>query len=185
MRRAVLGTAALLLCAGFLGLLPKSREPEELTLLTQVAVDREGARVVVTALAGARWAEDEEPQIMEGKGSSLDEAFAALENSPLRRPYLGQVETLLVGPGEKLDELLPFVLNHRALKTDMILYAIVGGSAGKALTVWAEETKGASPPQDPDAVTVGEALADMTQGRSLNLAPLTLDGDQLVWEGAA
>ena len=185
MRRAVLGAAALFLCAGLLGLLPQSREPEELTLLTQVAVDREGERVRVTALAGARWTEDEEPRIVKGEGATLAEAFAALEDSPLRRPYLGQVETLLVGQGETLDELLPFVLNHRTLKTDIILYTIVGGSAGDALEVWAKETKGASPPQDPDAVTVGEALADMTQGRALNPHALTLDGERLVWEGTA
>lgn len=182
MRRVVWGTAALLLCAGFLGLLPKGREPEELTLLTQVAVDRAGNQVMVTALAGARATEDEEPEILEGEGASLDEAFAALADSPLRQPYLGQVETLLVGPGEELEELLPFVLNHRALKTDITLYIIVGGSAGDALEAWAEETKGASPPQDPGAVTVGEALADLTQGRPVDVPALTLDKDRLVWE---
>lgn len=184
MRRVVLGTAALLLCAGLLGLLPKSREPEELTLLTQVAVDRVGDRVMVTALAGARVTEDEEPEIMEGEGSTLEEAFASLEDSPLHRPYLGQVETLLAGPGEELGELLPFVLNHRALKTDITLYIIVGGSAGDALEIWAEETKGASPPQDPHAVTVGEALAALTQGRPMEVPALTLDEDRLVWEGS-
>lgn len=183
MSRMVLGATVLLLCAGALGLLPQSREPEELTLVTQVAVDRTEGRVMVAALAGARAAEGEEPEIRKGEGANLAEAFAALEDSPLYRPYLGQVETLLVGPGERLEELLPFVLDHRELKTDITLYKVEKGSAGEALEGWAGETKGESPPRDSHAVTVGETLADLTQGRETNVPVLTLDGDRLIWEG--
>lgn len=176
MRQEVLWTAALLLCFGLLGFLPRGQEPEELTLLTELAVDRREGAIGVTALVGVRATEDEEPELLTGEGPALTVAVAALEDSPLRRPYLGQVETLLVGKSleGELEEVLHFVLEHRELKTDSTLY-IVEGDAGALLEAWAGETAGKTRPKDPSAVTVGEALARLSQGRPVRVPVLALD----------
>lgn len=180
--------AALLLFvvgAAGLGLLPQGRELEELTLLTRLAVDRTGETVTVTALVGARAAEGEEPTFLTGTGPSLAEAVAALEDSPLRHPYLGQTETLLVGEGEELEEVLAFVLDHGEMKTDATLY-IVEESAGELLAAWGAEVQGETLPKDPAAVTVGEALAGLTQGRAVAPPVLALDREgRVVYRGGA
>lgn len=192
MKRMVAAVAGALLLAGALGILPQSREPEELTLLTRLSLDRREDLVRVAGLAGARAAEDEKPELLTGEGADLVRAVAQVDRSPLRRPYLGQAETLLVGEeaAGDLETVLKFILEHRELKTDITLYIIVGAPAEEALKSWAEETRGAVVPEDRTAVTVGDALADLSQGRPLDIPALGLDQDggltdRGVWHGGA
>lgn len=182
MKKGWLVLLVLLLAAKGAGLLPEGREMEELTLLTELAVDREEGQVTVTALIGGRAAEGEEPRLLTGCGPTLADAVADLEASSLRRTYLGQVEALLVGEGEDLGEALTYVLEHRELKTDITLY-IIEGSAGELLGAWATETHGETRPTDDRAMTVGEALAGLTQGRPVQPPVLKLDGRGRVVRG--
>ena len=176
MRRELAWTCALLLLSGALGLLPKGREPEELTLLTQLAVEKAGEEVVLTALAGGRAEEGEDPELLTGRGPTLSAAVEDLTDPPLRRPYLGQTEALLVGcewAGE-MEELLSFVLDHPDLKVDTTIY-VTQGRAGEVLAAWAKELKGKTRAEDREARTVGETLALLSQGRRAVLPVLALD----------
>lgn len=69
---------AVVLAARGVGLLPRGREMEELTLVSALAADRAGAAVAVTAVTGVRASQDEEPQVLTGKGQSLAEACRGL-----------------------------------------------------------------------------------------------------------
>ena len=103
------------------GILPQSREMEELKLVNTLAVDG-GEKIVVTGVTGVRAGENEEPEVLTGEGESLAGACKALRESSARRAYLGQTEQLLVGDEGELMETLGFVVEHRELRMDTLLY---------------------------------------------------------------
>ena len=113
--------------------LPQGREIEELSLITVLAADRGEAGVVLTAVTGVRASEDEEPEVLTGEGRDLERACRAVQESKASRAYLGQADKLLLGEElarEELMETLEFVLDHRELRLDTLLY-IVRGDAGE------------------------------------------------------
>ncbi len=164
-----------LLAAGPFGALPKSREMEELKLVTTLALDGER----VTAVTGVRTTEEETAQALTGEGKSLAEACYALRGSSARRVYLGQTEQLLIGEGQDLTAALDFVLRDRELRLDTLLY-IVKGEAGAALAASVSRISGETGGQDPRGRTVGELLARLSQG-DYTLAPaLAPDGEGML-----
>ncbi len=153
---------AALLAAKGAGVLPQSREMEELKLITTLAMDG-GEVVTVTAVTGVRVTEDEEPEVFTGTGGSLAEACRTLRESSSRRAYLGQTEQLLVGEGQDLAEALDFVLSDDELRMDTLLY-IVRGEAGAALAVSAGQVAAETGGKDPRGRTVGEVMPRMAEG---------------------
>lgn len=144
---------------GASGVLPRSREMEELKLVTALAFD--GTRV--TALTGVRVTEAEEAQALTGEGESLAEACNELRVSSSRRAYLGQTQQLLLGEDQDTAQALDFVLLDRELRLDTLLY-IVRGNAGEALTASVEQTAEETGGEDRRGRTVGEILPRLTQG---------------------
>ena len=153
---------AALVAAGGVWAMPQAREPEALQLITALAVDG-GKEVLVTAVTGVRSSEDEEPEIIKGKGDSLTAACGSLRESSSRRAYLGQTQQLLVGEGCDLRRVLDFVVEHRELRLDTLLY-IVKGEAGPALEASAQMTAAEAGGSDPRGVTVGEVLPRLGAG---------------------
>ncbi len=117
---AALGLALLL--AGR-GALAGGREMESLKLVTALAVDGEG-EVQVTAVTGVRTTEEEKPEVLGGRGTTLAEACQDLRETSARRAYLGQTEQLLVGEDAGLGETLDFVLTDGELRLDTLLYIV-------------------------------------------------------------
>lgn len=147
------------LAAGAFGILPRSREMEELRLVTALAFD--GNKV--TALTGVRVTEAEEAQALTGEGESLAAACNELRVSSSRRAYLGQTQQLLLGEDQDTAQALDFVLLDRELRLDTLLY-IVKGSAGEALAAAVEQTAEETGGEDRRGRTVGEILPRLTQG---------------------
>lgn len=157
------------------GILPQSREMEELKLVNTLAVDG-GEKIVVTGVTGVRAGENEEPEVLTGEGESLAGACKALRESSARRAYLGQTEQLLVGDEGELMETLGFVVEHRELRMDTLLY-IVKGSAGDGLAASAQRVAGETGGQDARGRTVGEILPRLAQGEYA-LAPALAAGEE-------
>lgn len=153
---------AALVAAGGLWAMPRAREPEALQFITALAVDS-GEEVSVTAVTGVRSSEQEEPEVLKGKGGSLAAACGDLRENSSRRAYLGQTQQLLVGEGRELEKTLEFVMDHRELRLDTLLY-IVKGAAGPALEASAQRTAAETGGQDPRGVTVGEVLPRLAEG---------------------
>lgn len=141
------------------GVLPRSREMEELKLVTALAFD--GTKV--TALTGVRVTEEEEAQALTGEGKSLAEACSVLRTTSSRRAYLGQTQQLLLGEAQDTAQALDFVLLDRELRLDTLLY-IVKGNAGEALAAAVEQTAEETGGGDQRGRTVGETLPRLTQG---------------------
>lgn len=171
----------LLLAAKGMGLLPQSREPEERKLVSTLAVDGKEA-VTVTAVTGVRVTEEEEPEVLTGKGESLASACRKLRGGSSRRIYLGQTEQLLLGEGRNLKETLDFVLADRELRLDTLLY-IVKGNAGEALTASAEKVAKETGGTDPHSRTIGELLPRLAEGEYV-LAPALAPGKEGALEPA-
>ncbi|MCI5704948.1 MAG: hypothetical protein MR272_07050 [Pseudoflavonifractor sp.] len=170
---------AVVLAARGVGLLPRGREMEELTLVSALAADRAGAAVAVTAVTGVRASQDEEPQVLTGKGQSLAEACRGLGKKGSAVPYLGQADRLLVGEDlarTGLWETLDFVLTDRELRLDTLLY-IVRGSAGAALSDAAAQAAKEGGTEDPRGRTVGETLSRLAEGEYAPVPVLEPDGD--------
>lgn len=144
---------------GISGVLPRSREMEELKLVTALAFD--GTKV--TALTGVRVTEEEEAQALTGEGESLAAACNELRVSSARRAYLGQTQQLLLGEDQDTAQALDFVLLDRELRLDTLLY-MVKGNAGEALAATVEQTAEETGGEDPRGRTVGEILPRLTQG---------------------
>lgn len=160
---------ALFVAAKGVGLLPQGREMEELSLITALAVDRAGAGVSLTAVTGVRAGEEEEPQVLTGEGADMAEACQAVQQAKATHAYLGQADKLLLGEElaqTELMKVLEFVLDHRDLRLDTLLY-IVKGNAGEGLADSAPSTAGETPGRDSQGVTVGQALAKLCQGRTV------------------
>lgn len=175
------GLALVLLQIG--GLLPPSQEMESLQLITALAVDGDRA-VTATALTAVRAGEGEEPQVFTGAGEDLAVACRALRESSARRAYLGQTAQLLVGESCDLGETLAFVLDHRELRLDTLLY-MVRGRAGAGLMASVGKVSDESGGDDPRAVTVGRALARLSAGDYLALPALSLGREGLTPDGWA
>jgi hypothetical protein len=165
---------ALLLAAKGTGVLPRSRELEQRQLITTLAVDG-GEETVVTGLTGVRTTEEEEAEVLTGTGDSLAAACAALRAGSSRRAYLGQTQRLLVGESQDLADLLDYVRSDGELRTDTLLYIVVG-NGGTGLAASAEKAAGETGGEDPKGRTVGELLPRLTQGEYA-LAP-ALRGDE-------
>lgn len=163
------------------GVLPQGREMEQLQLITALAVDG-GAETVVTGVTGVRTGENEQAEVLAGRGKSLAGACRNLRESSSRRAYLGQTEQLLVGQEQDLMEVLNFVLEHRELRIDTLLY-IVKGEAGKALAESAERVAAEPGGQDARGRTVGEILPRLGQGEYA-LAPALAAGEDGMLEPA-
>lgn len=179
-------TVAALLALALLqaaGLLPPGREMESLQLITALAVDGD-REVTATALTAVRAGEGEQPQIFTGAGEDLAVACRALRESSSRRAYLGQTAQLLVGESCALWESLTFVLDHRELRLDTLLY-IVNGRAGAGLTASAGKVSAENGGADPRGVTVGQALARLSAGDCLALPALALGREGLAPDGWA
>lgn len=157
----VLLLAALLAAKGT-GLLPQSRGLEERKLISALAVDG-GEEISVTAVTGVRASEEERAEVLTGTGESLAEACRALRGGSARQVYLGQVEQLLVGEGQDLDQVLDFAVTDRELRLDTLLY-IVRGPAGEGLAASADRTAGEAGGRDPRGRTVGRVLPRLTEG---------------------
>lgn len=164
-----------LLYAGSLGALPQGREPEALKLVTALAVDG-GEETKMTAVTGVRSSEDEKPEVLTGTGDSLTAAWGDLRENSARRAYLGQVEQLLVGEGQDLEQALGFAVDHRELRLDTLLY-IVRGPAGSALEASAQKTPGETGGEDPRGITVGEVLPRLEAGEHAAVPALEQDGE--------
>lgn len=142
------GAAALLLLA--LGALSPGREIEERSLITALAADRAEGGVTVTALTGVRATGEEQPQTLTGAGADMGAACRAVQRVQATRAYLGQADKLLLGEALAQDGLmdtLTFVLDHRELRLDTLLY-IVKGNAGEGLAATAPSTAGQTPGRD-------------------------------------
>lgn len=153
---------AALLAAGGIWAMPQAREPESLRLITALAVDG-GERVSVTAVTGVRSSEGEEPEVLKGEGDSLTTACGSLREHSARRAYLGQTQQLLVGEGRDVKTVLDFMVEHRELRLDTLLY-IVKGPAGPALEASAQMTAAETGGRDPRGITVGEVLPRLAEG---------------------
>ncbi len=175
---AVLLVLALLQLAG---LLPPTREIESLQLITALAVDGD-REVTATALTAVRPGEGEEPQIFTGAGEDLAVACRSLRESSARRAYLGQTAQLLVGEDCDLWETLTFVLDHRELRLDTLLY-MVRGQAGAGLMASAGLVSAETGGDDVRGVTVGRALARLSAGDHLPLPALSLGRQGLAPDG--
>lgn len=182
-RKKLLLALAALLAARALGLLPQGREMESLQLITALAVDGD-REVTATALTAVRAGEGEQLRIFTGAGEDLAVACRALRESSSRRAYLGQTAQLLVGESGQLWESLTFVLDHRELRLDTLLY-IVNGQAGAGLMASAGKTSSESGGADPRAVTVGQALARLSAEDYQALPALALGREGLAPDGWA
>ncbi|MDE6107322.1 MAG: hypothetical protein K2F83_01435 [Oscillospiraceae bacterium] len=158
-KHGVLLALLALVAVGASGVLPRSREMEELKLVTALAFD--GTKV--TALTGVRVTEEEEAQALTGEGESLAAACNELRTAASRRAYLGQTRQILLGEGQDTAQALDFVLLDRELRLDTLLY-IVKGNAGEALAAAVEQTAEETGGEDPRGRTVGETLPRLTQG---------------------
>lgn len=162
--------------------LPQGREIEELSLITVLAADRGEAGVVLTAVTGVRASEDEEPEVLTGEGRDLERACRAVQESKASRAYLGQADKLLLGEElarEELMETLEFVLDHRELRLDTLLY-IVRGDAGEGLSATAPATAGETPGRDKRGVPVGQALSRLLEGERVRIPALAPDEEGLL-----
>lgn len=155
----VLGT---LLAVESAGVLPRSREMEERKLIAAVAVDG-GGPVTVTALTAVRAVEEEEPEVLTGRGDTLSLALDALQSGSARQGYLGQVEQLLVGEDLDLESLLDFAVRRRDVRMDTLIY-VVKGSAGAGLLASKGLLASESGGRDPRGRTVGQLLPRLAQG---------------------
>lgn len=164
-----------LVALGGVGAMPQAREPEALQLITALAVDGRET-VAVTAVTGVRASEDEEPEVLKGAGDSLTAACGDLREGSARRAYLGQTQQLLVGEGCELKRVLEFVVEHRELRLDTLLY-IVKGAAGPALEASAQRTAAETGGSDPRGVTVGEVLPRLAEGEYALVPALAPDGE--------
>ncbi len=162
--------------------LPKGREIEELQLITALAVDRGDERIELTAVTGVRAGEGEEPEVLTGQGDDLEAACQAVQETRASRAYLGQADKLLLGEElarEELMDVLEFVLDHRELRLDTLLY-IVKGNAGEGLAKTAPETAGETPGRDKRGVSVGQALARLCEGETVRVPALAPGEDGLL-----
>lgn len=141
-------------------LLPRGAEPEQRQLVTVLAFDR-GARV--TALTGVRATEAEEAEALSGVGVTAAEACGALRGVSSRKPYLGQVEQVLIGEGQSVDEVLELILRDSELSLDTLLY-MVKGDAGTALTADAPRVAKELGGTDPRGVSAGQVLSALREG---------------------
>ena len=179
-------TVAVLLVLALLqvtGRLPPGREIEGLQLITALAVDGD-REVAATALTAVRVGEGEQPQLFTGAGEDLAVACRALRESSSRRAYLGQTAQLLVGADCDLWETLAFVLDHRELRLDTLLY-MVDGQAGAGLMASAGKVSAENGGTDPRAVTVGQALARLSAGDCQALPALAPGREGLIPDGWA
>lgn len=166
---------AALVALGGVWAMPQAREPEALQLITALAVDG-GEGFSVTAVTGVRASEDEEPEVIQGKGDSLTAACGSLRENSSRRAYLGQTQQLLVGEGCDLKRVLDFVVEHRELRLDTLLY-MVKGAAGPGLEASAQRTAAETGGSDPRGVTVGEVLPRLAEGERAIVPALAPDGE--------
>lgn len=166
---------AALVATGGVWAMPQAREPESLQLITALAVDG-GEEIAVTAVTGVRTTEDEEPEVLMGAGDSLTAACGSLRENSSRRAYLGQTQQLLVGEGCNLERVLDFVVEHRELRLDTLLY-IVKGAAGPGLEASAQRTATETGGSDPRGVTVGEILPRLAGGERALVPALAPDGE--------
>lgn len=165
---------AALVALGGIWAMPQAREPESLQLITALAVDG-GEKTTLTAVTGVRSLEGEAPEVLRGMGDSLIAACGDLRENSARRAYLGQTQQLLVGEGCGLERVLNFVVEHRQLRLDTLLY-IVRGDAGEALAASAEKVAAETGGQDPRGKTAGEVLARLAQGEDA-LVPALAPGE--------
>lgn len=165
---------AAFLAAGGIWAMPQAREPESLRLVTALAVDS-GGEVFVTAVTGVRSSENEEPEVLKGTGDSLTAACGDLRERSARRAYLGQTQQLLVGEGQNVEPILDFVVEHRELRLDTLLY-IVKGAAGPALEASAQMAAAETGGRDPRGITVGEVLPRLAEGEYA-LVPALASGE--------
>lgn len=173
---------ALLLAAKGAGLLPQGREMEELRLITALAADKRGTGVALTAVTGVRAVEGEEPQVLDGEGRDMASACQAVQEAEASRAYLGQADKLLLGEElarNGLMETLEFVMDHRELRLDTLLY-IVKGNAGEGLAATAPATAGETPGRDPKGVTVGQVLARLCENRAIRVPVLAPDEEGML-----
>lgn len=179
-RGRMLAAAVAVWAAWGLGAFPKGAEPEQRQLVTVLAFDR-GARV--TALTGVRATEAEEAEVLTGVGASAAEACGALRGVSSRKPYLGQVEQVLVGEGENVGAVLELILRDRELSLATLLY-IVKGNAGAALSADAPRVAREIGGAEPRGVSAGQVLSALCEGewaavptlRQRDGAGLTPDG---------
>lgn len=177
----VVGILALVAALG----LSRAGEMEELHLITALAVDRQEGAVAVTAVTGVRAGEGEEPVILTGRGSDLPGALRDMGERRPSRAYLGQADKLLLGEDLArggLMEVLEFVLDHRELGLDTLLY-IVRGSSGEGLAATAPAMAGETPGRDKRGVSVGQALARLCAGRSVQVPALAAGEDGMLAPG--
>lgn len=172
---------AVLLAAKAFGLLPQGREPEERKLVSALAVDG-WEEVTVTAVTGVRISEEEEAEVLKGTGEDLTSACRDLRSRSTRQAYLGQTEQLLIGEGRDLEETLDFMLAHRELRLDTLLY-IVRGNGGEALAASADRVAEETGGRDPRGRTAGETLARLAEGE-YTLAPALAPGEEGALEPA-
>lgn len=164
---------AALVALGGIWAMPQAREPESLQLITALAVDG-GEKTTLTAVTGVRSSEGEAPEVLRGMGDSLIAACGDLRENSARRAYLGQTQQLLVGEGCGLERVLNFVVEHRQLRLDTLLY-IVRGTAGPALEASAQRTATETGGSDPRGVTVGEVLPRLAEGGYAMVPALAAD----------
>jgi len=172
----------LLLAVRSAGILPRGREMEELSLITALAADGTGERIALTAVTGVRAGEDKEPEVLTGEGADMAAACQAVQEARASHAYLGQADKLLLGEGlarTRLMEVLEFVLDHRELRLDTLLY-IVRGDAGQGLAATAPTVAGETPGEDTRGVTVGQVLARLCEGRTVRVPVLAADGEGLL-----
>lgn len=164
MRRGSRLVVALAIWAAWgLGWLPQGTEPEERRPVTVLAFDG-GTRI--TALTGVRATEAEEAEVLSGTGSSVAEACGALRGVSSRKPYLGQVEQVLIGEGQRVDEVLELILRDGELNIDTLLY-MVKGNAGAALTADAPRVAQELGGTDPRGVSAGQVLSALSAGERI------------------
>ena len=162
--------------------LPRGREIEELQLITALAADRVEDGIALVGITGVRAGEGEQPQVLTGQGRDMAEACQAVQEDRASRAYLGQADKLLLGEGlarEELLEVLEFVMDHRELRLDTLLY-IVRGDAGKGLEKTAPETAGETPGRDKRGVSVGRVLSLLYEGEEVRVPALAPGEDGLL-----
>lgn len=170
--KRVAGCVVLALLLLGLGGLSGGREIEERSLITALAADRTYTGVTLTAITGVRASEGEEPQVLTGAGADMETACEAVQQVQATHAYLGQADKLLLGQTlaeGRLMETLEFVMDHRELRLDTLLY-IVRGNAGQGLGATAPATAGETPGRDSRGVSVGQVLSRLCAGEKV-LAP--------------